>query len=135
MFGNQLNQIDKNSFLKTTERKFFFKSYLLVLLTAALGLCCCAGAFSCGAECLLGAALPCGTGSSCCRAPGSTCLVSVVAAHGLQGTGPIVVAHGLSCCAVCGIFLTEDPTHVPLHGSTDSSPLSYQRSPTERNFK
>ena len=45
---------------------------------------------------------------------------SVVVARGLQSTGSVVVAHGLSCSVVCGIFLDQDLNPCPLHWKVDS---------------
>ena len=87
---------------------FLLFTYLFLV---ALGLCCCAQAFtSCGEQGQLtaGAALPCVVAEHRLQAHRLQQLQhvgSVVAAPGLQSTGPIVVAHGLSCSAACGIFL------------------------------
>ena len=51
---------------------------------------------------------------------------SVLLASGLESTGSIVVAHGLSGSTACGIFLNP---HL-LHWQVDSLPLSHQASPT-----
>ena len=48
---------------------------------------------------------------------------SVVAA-----LGAVVVAHGLSCSVVCGIFLDQELNQCPLHWQMDSYPLYHQRS-------
>ena len=45
---------------------------------------------------------------------------SVVVACGLQSTASVVVAHRLSCSAVCGIFLDQGSNPCPLHWQTDS---------------
>ena len=37
--------------------------------------------------------------------------------------------HRLSCSAVCGVFLDQEPNTCPLHRQVDSSPLSHQGSP------
>ena len=50
-------------------------------------------------------------------------------AHGLQSTGSVVVAHGLSCSTACGIFLDQGFNPCPLHWQVDSSPLCHQGSP------
>ena len=51
-------------------------------------------------------------------------------AHGLQyprfeSTGSAVAALGLSCSAVCGIFLDQGSTPRPLHWQVDSHPLCH----------
>ena len=45
---------------------------------------------------------------------------SVVVARGLQSTGPVVVAHGLSCSAACGIFPDQGSNPCSLHWQADS---------------
>ena len=45
---------------------------------------------------------------------------SVVAAPGLQSTGSLVVAHGLSCSQACGIILDQGSNQQPLHFKADS---------------
>ena len=44
-------------------------------------------------------------------------------APGLQGTGPIVVAHGLSCSVACGILQDQGSNPCLLHWQVDSLPL------------
>ena len=46
-------------------------------------------------------------GSRVCRLQELQCVGSVVVALRLWSTGSIVVVHGLSCSAVCGIFLGQ----------------------------
>ena len=53
-------------------------------------------------------ASPCG-GFSCCGAQALCAWASVVAACGLWSKGSVVVAHGLSCSATCGIFEAMPP--------------------------
>ena len=53
----------------------------------------------------------------------------------LQSTSPrragsVVVAHGPSCSAVCGIFPDQGSNPCPLHWQADSQPLRHQGSPT-----
>ena len=57
-------------------------------------------------------------------------LESVIPASGLQSTGLIVVAHGLSCSKACGIFLNQELNACLLHWQGDSLPLSQQGSPS-----
>ena len=54
---------------------------------------------------------------------------SAGAVSGLQSTGSVVVAHGLSCSEVCGILLDQGSNLYPLHWLVDSLPLSHQESP------
>ena len=44
----------------------------------------------------------------------------VVVAHGLQNAGSVVVAHGPSCSAACGIFPDQGLNPCPLHWQVDS---------------
>ena len=55
---------------------------------------------------------------------------SVDAAHGLWGTVLVVVTHGLSCSAACGIFLNQGLNPCLLLWWVDSYPRSHQGSPT-----
>ena len=87
---------------------FFFNIYLFL---AALGLCYCARAFSrCSEWGLLFAAV-------------RGLLIAVaflVTDHGLQSTALVVVVHGLSCFAACGIFLDQGSNPCSLHWQMDS---------------
>ena len=53
---------------------------------------------------------------------------SVVVAPGLQSTDSVVVAHGLSCSEVWGIFLDQKSNLCLLHLQADSLPLSHHGS-------
>ena len=111
---------------------FFFESFYYVFL-ALLSHGCCAD-FSlvaanrgyCDAQ-----ASHCG-GFPCCRAQALGCLgFSSCGAWGqqqglLQSKGAIVVSHGLSCSATCGIFLDQGLSLCFLQ--VDSLPLSHQGS-------
>ena len=44
-------------------------------------------------------------------------------------TGSVVVAHGPSCSAACGIFPDQGLNPCPLHWQADSQPLGHQGSP------
>ena len=84
----------------------------------------------CGAR-----AYHCG-GLPCCRAqaPGMRAQQlwptgSAVVARGLQSAGPVVVAHGSSCSAACGILPDQGSNPCPLHWQADSQPLRHQGSP------
>ena len=47
----------------------------------------------------------------------------------------VVVAHGPSCSAACGIFLDQGSNPCPLHRQADSQPLRHQGSPDSFIFK
>ena len=86
---------------------------------------------SCGKQGLLSS---CGERASCCgvfsccgsRSTSSRCVGSVAVAPGLQSTGSIVVAHGLSYSAAHGIF--PDQGSNP-NSQVDSLPLIHQEGP------
>ena len=59
---------------------------------------------------------------------------SAVAIPGLQSTGSILVAHGLSCFLACGIFLGQGSNPHFLYGQVNSLPLSPQGSLTCQYF-
>ena len=48
---------------------------------------------------------------------------------GSRRTGSVVVAHGPSCFAACGIFPDQGSNPCPLHWQADSQPLRHQGSP------
>ena len=48
---------------------------------------------------------------------------------GSRRAGPVVVAHGPSCSAACGIFPDQGSNPCPLHWQTESQLLRHQRSP------
>ena len=48
---------------------------------------------------------------------------------GSRRAGSVVVAHGLSCSAACGIFPDQGSNLRPLHWQADSQPLRHQGSP------
>ena len=81
-----------------------------IYFLAILHLHCCVWAFS---SCLehgcsgCGAQASHGGGFSCCRAQALGCGPFVVAAHGLESTGSVVMAQGLSCSMASGIFLDQ----------------------------
>ena len=83
-------------------RDLFFFFNLFYLFLAALGLCCCAQAFSsCGER---GATLGCGAwashygGFSCCRARALGAQASVVVARGLSSCGSRALERRLRSC-------------------------------------
>ena len=49
---------------------------------------------------------------------------------GSRRAGSIIVAHGPSCSAACGIFPDQGSNPCPLHWQADSQPLRHQGSPT-----
>ena len=48
---------------------------------------------------------------------------------GSRRAGSVVVAHGPSCSAACGIFPDQGSNPCPLHWQADSQPLRHQGSP------
>ena len=48
---------------------------------------------------------------------------------GSRRAGSVIVAHGPSCSAACGIFPDQASNPCPLHGQADSQPLRHQGSP------
>ena len=48
---------------------------------------------------------------------------------GSRRAGSVVVAHGPSCSAACGIFPDQGSNPCPLHWLADSQPLHHQGSP------
>ena len=48
---------------------------------------------------------------------------------GSRRAGSVIVAHGPSCSAACGIFPDQDSNPRPLHWQADSQPLRHQGSP------
>ena len=49
---------------------------------------------------------------------------------GSRCEGSVIVAHGPSCSAACGIFPNQGLNLCPLHWQADSQPLRHQGSPT-----
>ena len=54
---------------------------------------------------------------------------------GSRRTGSVVVAHGSSCSAACGIFPDQGSNTCPLHWQADSQPLRRQGSPLQQFLK
>ena len=48
---------------------------------------------------------------------------------GSRCAGSVIVAHGPSCSAACGIFPAQGSNPCPLHWQADSQPLRHQGSP------
>ena len=88
-----------------------FLGVFFVLFLAALGLRCCAQAFS-----------SCGERGLPFIVVHRLLIVvaSLVAQHGLYSAGSVVVVHGLSCSAACGIFPDQGSNPCPLHWQADS---------------
>ena len=112
---------------------FFFLIYFIYLFLAALGLRCCTQAFSScvewGLPFIVVHRLPHCGGFSCCGAWALGTRASVVVSHRLQSTGSVVVAHGPSRSAACGILPDQGSNLCPLHRQADSQPLRHQGSP------
>ena len=53
---------------------------------------------------------------------------------GSRRAGSVIVAHGPSCSAACGIFPDQGSNPCPLHWQADSQPLRHQGSPRERFY-
>ena len=51
---------------------------------------------------------------------------------GSRRAGSVIVAHGPSCSAACGIFPDRGSNPRPLHWQADSQPLRHQGSPDHR---
>ena len=54
---------------------------------------------------------------------------------GSRRAGSVVVAHGPSCSAACGILPDQGSNPCPLHWQADSQPLRHQGSPNPLIFK
>ena len=54
---------------------------------------------------------------------------------GSRHAGSVVVTHGPSCSAACGILPDQGSNPCPLHWQADSQPLRYQGSPSSRFFR
>ena len=80
---------------------------------AVLGLCCCMWAFSSSGERGLLFSVVRWLLLLQGKGPG-------VGACGLQSTGSVVVAHGLSCSTACGIFPDQGSNPCLLHWQVDS---------------
>ena len=50
---------------------------------------------------------------------------------GSRRAGSVIVAHGPSCSAACGIFPDQGSNPCPLHWQADSQPLHHQGSPRQ----
>ena len=71
-------------------------------------------------------------GHSSSRCTGlSLSLPLLLQSTGSRRAGSVVVAHGLSCSAACGIFPDQGSNLCPLHWQADSQPLCHQGSPVD----
>ena len=64
-----------------------------------------------------------------------TIVASLVAEHRPRRAGSVIVAHGPSCSAACGIFPDQGLNLCPLHWQADSQPLRHHGSPKISHFK
>ena len=53
----------------------------------------------------------------------------VLRSTGSRRSGSLIMAHGPSCSAACGIFPDQSSNPCPLHWQADSQPLRHQGSP------
>ena len=53
---------------------------------------------------------------------------------GSRRAGSVIVAHGPSCSAACGILTDQGSNPCPLHWQADSQPLRNQGSPVFKDF-
>ena len=53
---------------------------------------------------------------------------------GSRRAGSVIVSHGPSCSAACGIFPDQGSNPCPLHWQADSQPLRHQGSPRPNHF-
>ena len=116
-------------FLKLLFFFFYMNGWILFiyLFLAVLGLRFCAGAFSsCGKRG--------GHSSSCCVGL-SLSRPLLLRSIGSRRAGSVVVAHGPSCSAACGILPDQGSNPCPLHWQADSQPLRHQGSPSEVFFR
>ena len=58
-----------------------------------------------------------------------TIAASLVGSTGSRRAGSVIVAHGLSWSAACGIFPDQGSNPCALHWQADSQPLRHQGSP------
>ena len=99
----------------------FLKILFIYLFLAVLGLRFRARAFSsCGERGPLFIAV---------RGPLTISRPLLLRSTGSRCAGSIVVAHGPSCSAACGIFPDQGSNPCPLHWQADSQPLRHQGSP------
>ena len=102
-------------------KHLFLYFFNLFLFMAVLGLRFCVRAFSsCGKRGPLFIAV---------RAGLSLSRPLLLRSTGSRRAGSVIVAHGPSCSAACGIFPYQGSNPCPLHWQADSQPLRHQGSP------
>ena len=103
---------------------FFFFNFIYLFM-AVLGLHFCARVYSSRGS----------GGHSSSRCAGlSLSRPLLLRSTGSRRAGSVIVAHGPSCSAACGIFLDQGSNPCPLHWQADSQPLRHQESPLEFIF-
>ena len=112
-----------NSFFFFFLLKLFLNLFIYLFL-AVLGLRFCVRAFSgCGER----GPLPIAVAGLSLSRP------LLLRSTGSRCAGSVVVAHGPSCSAACGIFPDQGSNPCPLHWQADSQPLCHQGSPWTSN--
>ena len=124
--GQFVGKLQINHFQETILKhlEFFFKEFLLFLLFIYFS--CVGSSFLCKGFLQLrqaGAPLHCGARALSLSRP------LLLRSTGSRRAGSVVVAHGPSCSAVCGILPDQDSNPCPLHWQADSQPLRHQGSP------
>ena len=120
-----IKHVKEETFMIQCSFNITFMTYILnifiYLFLAVLGLRFCARAFStCGES----------GGHSSSRCAGlSPSRPLPLQSTGSRRAGSVVVAHGPSCSAACGIFPDQGSNPCPLHWQADSQPLRHQGSP------
>ena len=116
--GQSLNLI------RFTNRTFFLKFFILFLFYLFLWLCWVFAS-------VRGLSLVVASGGrSSLRCAGlSLSRPLLLRSTGSRRAGSVVVAHGPSCSAACGILPDQGTNPCPLHWQADSQPLRHQGSP------
>ena len=99
---------------------FLFVCFFIYLFLAVLGLRLCDG---------LSLVVANGVHSSSRCVGLSLSRALLLQSTGSRRAGSVIVAHGPSCSAACGIFPDQGPNLCPLHWQADSQPLRHQGSP------
>ena len=108
---------------------FFFKEFHLFIYLFIFG--CVGSSFLCEGFSLVAAS----GGHSSSRCAGlSLSRPLLLRDTGSRRAGSVVVAHGLSCSAACGIFPDQGSNPCLLHWQADSQPLCHQGSPNASIF-
>ena len=123
MFGQQINKLSFTVLVSSLKQKttlsFFF--FLIIFIFGCVGSSPLCEGFSPVAAS--------GGHSSSRRAGPSPSRPLLLRSRGSRRAGSVVVVHGLSCSAACGIFLDQGPNPRSLHWQADSQPLCHQGSP------